>query len=942
MPPDSNLAAPLPVRPRSKSHNDYTVGWVCALSKELTAARAMLDQEDPPLSKPPNDTNTYVLGSIGEHNIVIACLPDGMIGTNQAAIIATRMISTFQAIKVGLMVGIGGGIPPKVKLGDIVVSRPTDQYPGVVQWDLGKMESGKFRRTGALNKPPQALLTALSMLKSEHDLHGIKIQQYLDQLEERYPHLAPKYRRPGPSKDSLPASNKTHHQSGVQSLLHSIFPWWGAEGTAGAVDFGAAEHETKDVDIHYGLVASGNQVIKDAVLRDRLNENLGGNVLCIEMEAAGLMDDFPCLVIRGVCDYADSEKNDEWQQYAAAIAAAYAKDFLRCLQPAAIANEPLMRDVLNQVRDNMVKVTSILENKDDLEILDWLTPIEYGPQHNDIAQKRQLGTGQWLLKHNKYDNWLQNSKKILFCPGMPGAGKTFLASIVVDHLFRLFNNTPEVGIAYIYFNYKRQDQQTIYNVLASILKQLAHRQCPVLTMVKTLYDQHRANKTKPSVGDITKALQFATTKYSRVFIIIDALDECQTSDYCRGNFLSEIFRLYTQCGINIFATSRHIQEIIAQFDLEGGKTLEIRAHEEDIRSYLDDQIKQSRRPILLDNCEVIKSEIARIVDGMFLLATFHFQSIKNKTTVTQLNEALESLATGPQGEMAYNLAYKGAMERIENQHPDFKSLADQVLSWVVCAERPLIKEELQHALAVKLEVDQLEIDKNNFTEVSDMISVCAGLVTIDKESNVVRLIHYTTQEYFNQAHKQWIYEAQGNIARVCATYLSFKTFDTGLIPTSASLYRYAAKNWGHHTRKSLVKTTQSSILSLLKNENIVSACSRVLVTRLWGDFDRYSATRMTGMHLAAYFGLSEYIDQLLRESADREARDKYGQTPLSLAAEKGHIDVVKLLLREGADRGARNKWGQTPLLLAVEEGHINVVKLLLREGADPEAENENG
>ncbi|TGJ69873.1 hypothetical protein EYR41_005881 [Orbilia oligospora] len=346
MSPDSNPAVPLPVG--SKSHNDYTVGWVCALSKELTAARAMLDQEDPPLSKPPNDTNTYVLGSIGEHNIVIACLPDGMIGTNQAAIIATRMISTFQAIKVGLMVGIGGGIPPKVKLGDIVVSRPTDQYPGVVQWDLGKTESGKFRRTGALNKPPQALLTALSMLKSEHDLYGIKIQKYLDQLEERYPHLAPKYKRPGPSKETLPASNKSHHKSGVQSLLHNIISWRRAKGTAGAVDLGAAERETKDVDIHYGLVASGNQVIKDAVLRDRLNESLGGNVLCIEMEAAGLMDDFPCLVIRGVCDYADSEKNDEWQQYAAAIAAAYAKDFLRCLQPAAIANEPLMRDVLNQ------------------------------------------------------------------------------------------------------------------------------------------------------------------------------------------------------------------------------------------------------------------------------------------------------------------------------------------------------------------------------------------------------------------------------------------------------------------------------------------------------------------------------------------------------------------------------------------------------------------
>ncbi|KAF3289438.1 hypothetical protein TWF970_003217 [Orbilia oligospora] len=266
------------------------------------------------------------------------------------------------------------------------------------------------------------------------------------------------------------------------------------------------------------------------------------------------------------------------------------------------------------------------------------------------------------------------------------------------------------------------------------------------------------------------------------------------------------------------------------------------------------------------------------------------------------------------------------MERIENQHLDFKSLADQVLSWVVCAERPLLKEELQHALAVKLEVDQPEIDKNNFTEVSDMISF-----TI-----------YTTQEYFNQAHKKWIYDAQDNIARVCATYLSFKTFDTGFIPTSASLYRYAAQNWGHHTRKSLVKTTQSSILNLLKNENIVSACSRVLVERLWGDFDRYLATRMTGMHLAAYFGLSEYIDQLLREGFDLEAKDDSDQTPLSLAAEEGHADVVELLLREGADPEAEDEDGQTPLSFAAGEGHADVVELLLRESADRDAKDKWG
>ena len=131
-----------------RTHNSYTVGWVCALSKEQTAATAMLDQIHPDISKSPNDYNTYTLGSIGEHNIVIACLPKGKYGTISAATVATWMVSTFPSIKVGLMVGIGGGIPPMVRLGDVVVSAPVDQYPGVVQWDIGKAEKdGNFKRT---------------------------------------------------------------------------------------------------------------------------------------------------------------------------------------------------------------------------------------------------------------------------------------------------------------------------------------------------------------------------------------------------------------------------------------------------------------------------------------------------------------------------------------------------------------------------------------------------------------------------------------------------------------------------------------------------------------------------------------------------------------------------------------------------------------------------
>jgi hypothetical protein len=175
-------------------HDVYTIGWVCALLKEQTAARAMLDEEHEPLPTPRNDYNAYTLSLICGHNVVIAYLPN--MGTNPAATVATSMINTFQSIRLGLMVGIGGGIPSKVNLGDIVVSRPVADYHGVVQWDIGKLErGGQFFHTGSLNRPPNALLNASNLLESNYEMHGSKINEYLDDMERKFPRLALKYTR---------------------------------------------------------------------------------------------------------------------------------------------------------------------------------------------------------------------------------------------------------------------------------------------------------------------------------------------------------------------------------------------------------------------------------------------------------------------------------------------------------------------------------------------------------------------------------------------------------------------------------------------------------------------------------------------------------------------------------------------------------------------------
>ncbi|KAF7540029.1 hypothetical protein G7054_g1692 [Neopestalotiopsis clavispora] len=320
-------------------HNDYKVGWICALPKEQTAAMAMLDVRHTNLPKPPTDPNAYTLGSIGDHNIVIACLPKGQYGTVPASQVASNMASTFPGIKFGLMVGIGGGIPPKVRLGDVVVSVPVDQYPGVVQWDLGKAEEGgMFRRTGALNNPPTSLLTALTQLESEHEMMGPGFPKYLEELATKFPRLASKYATSDHLQDILFDKDYPHA---------SCIDDGGQDDTCESCEKSrSVKREPRDVQVHYGLIASGNQVIKDAIFRESLVKELGGYLLCVEMEAAGLMNNFPCVVIRGICDYADSHKNKAWQEHAAAVAASFTKELLGYVTVAQVAEEKSAKEVL--------------------------------------------------------------------------------------------------------------------------------------------------------------------------------------------------------------------------------------------------------------------------------------------------------------------------------------------------------------------------------------------------------------------------------------------------------------------------------------------------------------------------------------------------------------------------------------------------------------------
>ncbi|KAE8153266.1 purine and uridine phosphorylase [Aspergillus avenaceus] len=312
------------------SHKAYTVTWICALPAEQTAALAMLDERHYSLPTPLHDDNAYILGHIDRHNIAITCLPS--IGTNSACSVLTSTVHTFPSIRYALMIGIGGGIPSKVRLGDVVIGWPVDEYEGVVEWDRSVLKGGeRFRCVGSLERVSGGLEDAVDELARGEKL-GERIRACLDATERRYPRLMPRYTR----CEGLVDTGGVWRGWSVMAwivfwVIYLLLNPFTTIGKRGSVYVQEMQSERREVRVHYGLIASGNRVVKDAKSRDALDEMFGGQLLCVEMEAAGLMNVFPCLVIRGICDYADARKNKSWQGYAAMVAAAYARELLGSL-----------------------------------------------------------------------------------------------------------------------------------------------------------------------------------------------------------------------------------------------------------------------------------------------------------------------------------------------------------------------------------------------------------------------------------------------------------------------------------------------------------------------------------------------------------------------------------------------------------------------------------
>jgi NACHT domain len=248
-------------------------------------------------------------------------------------------------------------------------------------------------------------------------------------------------------------------------------------------------------------------------------------------------------------------------------------------------------------------------------IIEWLSPTDFPTQQHGIITRRQEGTGQWFLDSFELKRWLQGSDKTLFCPGIPGAGKTMMAAIAIDHLYRT-TQCNDIGVAYLFCSYKAQTDQNASSLFAALLKQLVQSRPDIAVPVTQNYEHHIKQRSRPSLDEILRVLQSICLNYTTVYIVVDALDECADRDGTRGQLIDKLRELQAKTDVRLLFTSRSIPEITQKF--QSNLVLEVRASEEDVRRFVAGQMPRLPNCIRRDDelKQAVQNKIVEAVDGM--------------------------------------------------------------------------------------------------------------------------------------------------------------------------------------------------------------------------------------------------------------------------------------------------------------------------------------
>lgn len=606
------------------THSDYHVGILCTQSCETTAVRAMLDEEHDLQEVSDNDNNVYSLGRIGRYNVVVASSRAGDYGA--AAEIADSMKGSFPRLRYYLMVGIAGGVPRPleeggdIRLGDVVVGCTTG-VPSVINYEYGQQAADGFQLRSELDEPPEGLCRAVGLLAANHMRQGptyllhlaamFRNNPRLNSSEHRYDY----YNRPDVPDQLLGAGGSEVERSprtlrappdgiGEQRFVH-----------------GSEDDGYEYPNVFHGTIGSASKVPKNAAFRDEtydmVKQQCQAKVLCFEMEGAGVVNKIPCLVIRGISNYCDAIKTDEWQNFAAATAAAYAKDLLLRLPPATVEAALPAAQIVGA--DTAILKATAKEHEEHThgniaDIKRWLNAPDPWTNHALARERCAPNTGQWLLRSEEYVKWKSDhAPQHLWLHGRPGCGKTVLCSTIIEDLRSEKLRCP---LAVFYFCSHDDCKQRYDDLLRSLVLQTAVEE-QVQSRLRQAYEQ---SDTRVAKRDDLEKIVLASGKRDGLILAIDALDESvEMSDVLIG-----LARLVKQLPrLRIIATSRMTEDILRLIrDLAFEPiTVDNPAVGDDIGLYVESRLKNDKALDRLDEDtkSLIRQHVAEKSDGMSAL-----------------------------------------------------------------------------------------------------------------------------------------------------------------------------------------------------------------------------------------------------------------------------------------------------------------------------------
>ncbi|KAM0802314.1 hypothetical protein BDR22DRAFT_803268, partial [Usnea florida] len=365
------------------------------------------------------------------------------------------------------------------------------------------------------------------------------------------------------------------------------------------------------------------------------------------------------------------------------------------------------------------------------EKLDWLSPLNMYQKQQDTLSRRHGTTGSWLLNDSVFQNWIgsDESHRTLWCPGDPGTGKTVITSVVIDYLTNYYAG-EDTKIVYLYCDYKDQAVQTASSLIACLARQIVGHPKVLPQQLEEMHKELEHQKRRPSFDELRKLLVALCNQYDRVYLIVDALDECEAFEQRR--LLLPVLEELPRTSGRLFVTSRPNNEDISN---TFGKQLKIAiaASESDLRQYVAERIaEEERRTSAIRFKQELKENIISSVSagasGMFLLAALQMDRVFATRTVKGIKTALASM---PQ---KIDELYELTLERVQHQAGDDGPLAMRILGWITHARRPLFVEELRHGLAVEYgndgdnDLSATELDNDNLLQPESLVDVCAGLV----------------------------------------------------------------------------------------------------------------------------------------------------------------------------------------------------------------------